>query len=63
VLSGGSSFHSLAKEKNMFEKIESILQRKAPLILEAFQSAAEQSKIEQLESLVGIEGSVQLFIN
>ncbi len=38
----------------MFEKIESILQRKAPLILEAFQSAAEQSKIEQLESLVGM---------
>ncbi len=37
----------------MFENIESILKKKAPLILEAFQGAAEESKIEKLESLVG----------
>jgi len=37
----------------MFEHIESILKQKAPLILEAFQGAAEESKIEKLESLVG----------
>ncbi|AMX03630.1 SMI1/KNR4 family protein [Microbulbifer thermotolerans] len=37
----------------MFGNIESILKQKAPLILEAFQGAAEESKIEQLESLVG----------
>lgn len=37
----------------MFDNIESILKQKAPLILEAFQEAAEESKIEELESLVG----------
>lgn len=37
----------------MFDNIESILKNKAPLILEAFQGAAEESKIEKLESLVG----------
>lgn len=37
----------------MFDNIETILKQKAPLILEAFQGAAEESKIEQLESLVG----------
>lgn len=37
----------------MFDNIESILKQKAPLILEAFQGAAEESKIEELESLVG----------
>ena len=45
---------ALAKDKIMFEKIESILQKKAPLILEAFQGSAEQAKIEKLESLVGV---------
>ncbi|MCL1115461.1 SMI1/KNR4 family protein [Shewanella basaltis] len=37
----------------MFDKIESILKQKAPLIVEAFQGAADESKIEQLESLIG----------
>jgi cell wall assembly regulator SMI1 len=37
----------------MLNNIEIILKQKAPLILEAFQGAAEESKIEKLESLVG----------
>lgn len=37
----------------MFDNIESILKQKAPLILEAFQGAADESEIEKLESLVG----------
>lgn len=37
----------------MLTHIEIILKEKAPLILEAFQGGAEESKIEKLESVVG----------
>jgi cell wall assembly regulator SMI1 len=37
----------------MFNNIENLLKQIAPLILEAFQGAAEESKLEKLESVVG----------